>query len=78
MSDSMHGGLSDWHWQIEDHVQRMPVAQWRKILLDERDTITWRGHVRRLVGKSIGFGLVEVSKVPLDLAPATKKGERDD
>ena len=65
MSDGMENGLSDNHWHMEGFRQRMTETEWRKILLGEYDTITCKGHVRKLVGNKIGFGVVEVSKVPL-------------
>ena len=66
MADNVENELSKNHWATEDFCQRKTVAEWRKILLEERDTITWRGHVRKLVGRNIGFGVVEVTKAPLD------------
>ena len=68
MNDSMENGLSDNHWRIEDFCQRMTEAEWRKILLGDYDTITCKGHVRKLVALKIGFGVVEVSKVPMEEA----------
>lgn len=58
--------LDNSHWHREDYVQRMTEAEWKTILLGYHDTITWQGHVRKLNGKKIGFGVVEVTKVPLD------------
>jgi hypothetical protein len=52
------------HWRYEDFKQRMSVAQWRKLLLEEDDTVIYRGRVRKLKAEHIGFGVVEVSKVP--------------
>jgi len=58
--------LSGNHAVIEDYKQRMRVSDWRRVLLEDRDTVIFRGIVRRLVGESIGCGVVEVYKVPLD------------
>ena len=58
--------LDNGHWQLETFVQRMTEAAWKKVLLDYGDIITWQGHVRKLHGKKIGFGVVEVTKIPLD------------
>lgn len=58
----MTEGLSNNHWSIEGYRQRMTVKEWRKILLDERDSVIFRGTVRRLVAKPLGAGVVEVSK----------------
>ena len=54
------------HYRIENHAQRMPENVWRKILLDERDKIMVNGRLRQLVAKKLGFGVVEISKKPLD------------
>ena len=56
--------LSSGHWAIEDFRQRMIMADWRKILLNEMDSLVFRGNVRRLVAKNLGAGVVEVSKKP--------------
>lgn len=58
--------LDNGHWHREDHMQRMTDAEWKAILLAYGDTITRAGHVRKLHGKKIGFGVVEVTKMPLD------------
>lgn len=56
--------LSSNHWVLESYSERMTVAQWRAILLDERDRIIFNGHMRRLVAKRLGAGVVEISKAP--------------
>jgi hypothetical protein len=56
--------LSSAHWVFEDYRQRMVVADWRKLLLNEMDSVILRGHVRRLIAKNIGAGVVEVYKAP--------------
>jgi hypothetical protein len=54
------------HSSFEAYIQRMPIKHWRKILLDRRDVVVYRGHHRQLIAKNIGAGVVEVSKKPLD------------
>jgi hypothetical protein len=55
------------HAAYEDYVQRMTTKQWKKLLLDNRDKVVFNGVVRRLVGKSLGAGVVEVAKVPIEV-----------
>lgn len=50
------------HAAEQNFVERMTVKQWRQHLLDEDDTIIFKGTVQKLVARSIGFGVVEVSK----------------
>ena len=54
--------LTNGHWKDESYAQRMTTRCWKLILLNNDDNITFNGRVRRLVGKNIGFGVVEVSK----------------
>lgn len=56
----------DEHWTNENHKQRMTSKEWRNLLLDKEDGMIFRGHLRRLVAKSLGAGVVEVSKAILD------------
>ena len=58
--------LSPNHSVMESYKERITVSQWREILLDERDTMIFKGTVRQLVAKNLGYGVVEVSKAPLD------------
>jgi len=51
---------------MESYTERITVSQWREVLLDERDTMIFKGNVRQLVAKNLGYGVVEVSKAPLD------------
>ena len=46
--------------------QRMRTREWREILLAERDHIIVFGLCRRLVGKPLGAGVVEVRLEPLE------------
>jgi hypothetical protein len=50
--------FSDPH--LHNHFQRCTEAAWRDALLHNQDQVIVGGTVRRLVGKSIGFGVVEV------------------
>lgn len=58
--------LSPNHSVMESYKERITASQWREILLDERDTMIFKGTVRQLVAKNLGYGVVEVSKAPLD------------
>ena len=44
---------------------RMAASDWRYMLLHELDRPTVRGHIRQLVGKSLGVGVIEVTMRPL-------------
>jgi hypothetical protein len=57
--------IDKWHFSQEDFKERMTTAQWRAILLSHRDRILVKGIFRQLQAKSLGFGVVEVSKVPI-------------
>ena len=59
--------LASGHFVFVDFIQRMTTKSWKKILLDQNDTIVFRGHVITLKGKSIGCGVVEVSKTEKDI-----------
>lgn len=59
--------LDGGHSVSEDYKQRVPVKMWRQILLENRDTIIFNGTVRQLVAKNLGYGVVEVSKKPLQI-----------
>jgi len=54
------------HWIIENYRQRITVKQWRKILLDNGDTFLAKGRMRKLVGKKLGSGIIEIYKEPLE------------
>ena len=55
--------LTDGHWNSEVYAQRMTTRCWKLLLLNNDDQITYKGHVRRLIAKKLGYGVVEVSKV---------------
>ncbi len=54
-------------WTMDEKLicQRMTVAEWRAVLLAEKDVITRKGRLRKLVGKRIGPGVIEVRLEPL-------------
>ena len=64
MSKTAHDILHDNHWVLEDYVQRMTVKEWKQILEEQADTPIVKGRLRRLVAKRLGFGYVDVQKVP--------------
>ena len=69
--------LEEGHWKHEDYWQRITSAQWKKMLLANQDTIIFRGVVRRLKARSIGFGVVEIYKGdPLHKAKEEDKNKR--
>lgn len=61
--------ISDAHWTLEVYKQRMTNSAWRQVLLNEGDRIIVKGIIRQLVAKSLGSGVVEVSKAPLEQEP---------
>ena len=54
--------LNPAHWELEKFSERMTAAEWKNILLDENDKIMVKGHLRQVVAKNLGYGVVEVSK----------------
>ena len=50
------------HWTHEEFGQRMTTAQWREMLLEQKDTIMVEGHLRQLIAKKLFAGVVEVKK----------------
>jgi hypothetical protein len=52
-------------WTMENHRQRMRTADWGDILLKDGDHVIINGRLRQLVGKNLGFGVVEVTLKPL-------------
>ena len=57
--------LSQGHWVFEDYRQRITTKQWKCFLLQDDDKIVFKGRVRKLVAKKLGYGVVEVYKRPL-------------
>lgn len=65
--DNDRPAISTNFWTTEGYVQRMSEKDWKTILLDGGDiTPIIRGRLRKFVGKSLGFGVVEVRLVPLE------------
>ena len=45
----------------EDKIHvRLPTAAWRQVLLEYNDTLVKGGFIRKLKGKSIGAGVIEI------------------
>jgi len=66
--------LASNHWSTESFTERMTTKQWREHLLREDDKIVFKGRCRRLVGKPLGCGVIEVSKAPLETEQGGKEG----
>ena len=64
-------GLSRGHWVCDAYRQRMTTKEWRQVLLEEQDTILFRGNLCQLRAKDLGYGVVEVYK---DLPEEKEKG----
>ncbi len=58
-SDILHEN----HWVRESFTQRITAKDWKLLLLNNDDNITFEGLVRRLKAKRLGYGVVEISKV---------------
>lgn len=56
--------LSPNHWRIAGYSQRMTVADWRRVLLAERETVIFNGRAVQLVAVPLGYGVVQVCKAP--------------
>ena len=54
--------ISPNHSVIKDYAETMTTKEWKWHLLNEDCTVFFRGHLYRLVGKDIGFGVAEVKK----------------
>ena len=54
--------LSSNHWTLKHFTERMTVKDWKEILLRGDDKIFVGGRLRKLKVKSLGYGVVEVSK----------------
>ena len=57
-----HEYLDKQHWQYKDYKQRIKIRQWREMLLNEEDSIVFKGRCYNLVAKNLGYGVVEISK----------------
>ena len=58
----MSAKLDDGHWVYPNYKQRMPSKEWKELLLDDNDKITFRGRIVQLKSRSLGCGVVEVFK----------------
>ena len=54
--------LDERHWKFADYRQRITSKQWKALLLNYDDNVIFRGCVTQLIGKSLGSGVVEISK----------------
>jgi len=54
--------LDEQHWKFADYRQRIILKQWQSLLLNDDDKVIFQGRVTQLMGKSLGSGIVEVSK----------------
>lgn len=61
----MPKNISDRHWIDENYKERMPAKTWKNMLLEEEDTLIFRGRLRKLKAKKLGYGVVEIYKAPL-------------
>ena len=59
--------LNDNHWISSSYKQRMSVSDWKKILLNNNDQITYKGYVIKLKSSNLGYGIVEVYKDPKEI-----------
>ena len=57
--------LDEQHWQFEDYKQRIKASVWRELLLNSDDMLIHHGRLRNLIGKNLGFGVIEISKESL-------------
>ena len=57
--------LRDSHWVFEDYRQRVTTKEWKQLLLNDDDQIIFHGRLRKLIGKNLGVGVIEISKEPL-------------
>ena len=63
----MKARLRECFWQVaEEHAyQRVTTKEWREMLLNEADRPIIRGHVRQVVARPLGGGVLELRLVPL-------------
>jgi len=54
--------LDEQHWVYPDYRQRITAKKWKALLLNDDDRIIFHGRVTNLIGNSLGYGVVEVSK----------------
>ena len=54
--------LHENHWKGEHFKQRITASEWKQLLLHNDDEVIFEGHIRKLVAKKLGYGVVEISK----------------
>ena len=54
--------LDEQHWIYPDYRQRVKTKLWKELLLNDDDRIIFRGRVTQLIGKSLGSGVIEITK----------------
>lgn len=55
--------LDPQHWIYKDYRQRIESKDWKALLMNDDDRIIFKGTVRKLIGKNLGYGVVEVYKL---------------
>ena len=53
------------HWVHEGYRQRVDYKSWRNILLNHEDSIIFKGKIRYLRARDLGYGVVEIYKETL-------------
>ena len=64
---------SDKHAEFANYTERCTLKQWREALLFRNDKTVYKGDVITLEAKSLGFGVVEISKPSTSLSLSTLK-----
>ena len=52
------------HYTTEQYTQRMTAKEWGKMLLLKEDYVVFKGEIRNLIAKNLGYGIVEIYKAP--------------
>ena len=54
-------------WTMREDLayQRVTTKEWKAMLLAERDRVIIRGHVRQIVAKRLGAGVLELKIKPM-------------
>lgn len=63
-------------WEVREELayQRATTKEWKAMLLAERDRPIIRGHLRQIVAKQLGAGIVELRLKPMKEAEPKKGG----
>jgi hypothetical protein len=72
MHEEVRSILSEKHYLYKDYKQRMTTKEWKLILLNHDDYVTYNGRVYDLVAKKLGFGVVEVYKDIKEISEGTE------